>query len=96
MLPFGANGKIHWSPDGLHWHNVDDPKSRKVATPIFSAFYLPHDPLSGTPVTREEPDEIWGLETRKTRNDSPRDWGIVRGTSTFNPVAKNSSKRVRK
>jgi hypothetical protein len=92
MLPFGANGKIHWSPDGLHWHNVDDPKSRKVATPIFSAFYLPHDPLSGSPVTREEPDEIWGLETRKTRNDSPRDWGIVRGTSTFNPAVKGKRK----
>jgi len=88
MLPFGANGKIHWSPDGLHWHNVDDPASRKIKTPIYSAFYLPHDPLSGTPVTRDEPDEFWGLETRTTKNDSPRDWGIFRGTATFNPAVK--------
>jgi len=92
MLPFGANGKIHWSPDGLHWHNVDNPASRRIKTPVFSGFYLPHDPLSGTPVTREEPDEIWGLETRRTRNDSPRDWSIIRGTATFNPVTKKKNK----
>ena len=89
---FGTKGKIHWSPDGLHWRNVDDPKSRKIETPIFSAFYLPHDPLSGTPVTREEPDEIWGLETRQTKNSNPRDWSIVRGTVTFNPAVKGKSK----
>lgn len=92
MLPFGANGKIHWSPDGLHWHNVDDPESRGIKTPVFSGFYLPHDPLSGKPVTREEPDQIWGLETRRTRNASPRDWGIVRGTVSFNPVVVGKKK----
>jgi hypothetical protein len=92
MLPFGANGKIHWSPDGLHWHNVDDPASRGINTPVYSAFYLPHDPLSGTPVTREEPDEIWGLETKKAGNNSPRAWSIVRGTATFNPAVKGKGK----
>jgi hypothetical protein len=92
MLPFGAKGKIHWSPDGLHWHNVDDPASRRINTPIYSAFYLPHDPLSGTPVTREEPDQFWGLETRQSKNANPRDWSIVRGTATFNPPVKRKRK----
>lgn len=92
MLPFEAKGKIHWSPDGLHWHNVDDPASRGVKTPIFSAFYLPNDPLSGAPVTQEEPDEFWGLETRQTKNANPRDWSIVRGTVTFNPAVKSKGK----
>jgi len=89
MLPFGAKGKIHWSPDGLHWHNVDDPASRGIEMPIFSAFYLPNDPLCGILVTRNEPDEIWGLETRRTKNVNPRDWKILRGTLFFNPVDYN-------
>ncbi len=88
MLPFVTAGPIHWSPDGLHWHNVDDPASRGIKTPIYSAFYLPHDPLSGDPQASREPDEFWGLETRQTSNKNPRDWKIFRGTITFNP-AKN-------
>jgi len=91
MLPFGydlAEGRIHWSPDGLHFHNVDDPLSRGIKTPIFSSLYLPYDPLSGDPVTDKEPDQLWGLETRQTPNTNPVDWKLFRGTITFNPVRK--------
>ncbi|MFC2112668.1 hypothetical protein ACFLTA_05310 [Bacteroidota bacterium] len=92
MLAFGTGGKIHWSPDGIHFINVDDPVSRGIDTPIFSAFYLPHDPLSGDPVSDREPDEFWGLETRRTPGRNPRDWKIFRGTVTFNPVVKDENK----
>ena len=91
MLPFGydlSEGRIHWSPDGLHFANVDDPVSRGIKTPIFSSLYVPYDPLSGDPVTNKEPDELWGLETKQTTNTNPVDWRIVRGTITFNPVRK--------
>jgi len=85
MLPFGnARGRIHWSPDGLHWHNVDDPLSRGVTTPLFSAFYLPHDPLCGDPVTDKEPHIIWGLDTRIVFTGKPRDHDIFRSTVQFN------------
>ncbi len=92
MLPFLTGGKIHWSPDGLHWHNVDDPATRGITTPIFSGFYLPHDPLSGTPVTSEEPDEFWGIETRLTENYIPIDWSVFWGKVTFNPVVEPEEK----
>ena len=92
MLPFGMGGGIHWSPDGLHWHNVDNPASRGIKSPLFSAFYLPNDPLCGDPTNKKEPDIIWGLETRTTKNTNPRDWSIFRGTVTFNEVRKNENK----
>ncbi len=91
LMPFGydlTEGRIDWSPDGLHFHEVDDPVSRGVKTPVFSSLYLPYDPLSGDPVTDKEPDQLWGLETRQTPNNNPVDWRLVRGTLTFNPVRK--------
>jgi len=91
LMPFGydlSEGRIHWSPDGLHFHNVDDPVSRGIKTPVFSSLYLPNDPLCGDPVTDKEPDQFWGLETRQTANSNPVDWKLFRGTLTFNPVRK--------
>jgi len=91
LMPFGydlTEGRIHWSPDGLHFHNVDDPVSRGIKTPVFSSLYLPHDPLCGDPVTDKEPDQFWGLETRQTANSNPVDWKLFRGTLTFNPARK--------
>ena len=91
LMPFGydlSEGRIHWSPDGLHFHNVDDPVSRGIKTPVFSSLYLPHDPLCGDPVTDKEPDQFWGLETRQTANSNPVDWKLFRGTLTFNPARK--------
>ena len=91
MMPFGydlAEGRIHRSPDGLHFHNVDDPVSRGIKTPIVSSLCLPYDPLCGNPVTDKEPDQLWGLETRQTPNDNPVDWRLVRETITFNPFRK--------
>ena len=87
MLPFGydlTEGRIHWSPDGLHFHNVDAPLDREIKSPIFSSFYLPNDPLSGTVVTDKEPDEIWGLETKQAEN--AQDWKLVHGTVKFNSI----------
>jgi len=89
VLPFSSQ-VIHWSPDGIHFYNVytpDGPGAPKV--PMLSAFYLPHDPLCGEPVTDQEPDEIWGLETRSfpmPKKGEPRDWNIIRSTVKFNPV----------
>jgi hypothetical protein len=91
MMPFGydlSEGRIHWSPDGIHFHNVDDPLSRGIKTPVFSSLYLPQDPLSGDPVTDGEPDQFWGLETRQTDHTNPVDWKLMHGTITFNPVRK--------
>ena len=92
MLAFGTGGKIHLSPDGTHFINVDDPASRGIKTPRFSAFYLPHDPLSGDPVSDHEPNEFWGLETRRQTGTNPRNWNILRGTVIFNPVEKDERK----
>ena len=91
LMPFGydlTEGRIYWSPDGLHFHEVDDPVSRGVKTPVFSSLYLPYDPLSGDPMADKEPDQLWGLETRQTPNNKPVDWKLFRGTLTFNPVRK--------
>ena len=89
MQPFGNGGHlIHWSPDGLHWHNVDEPRLRGVATPLLNALYLPHDPLSGETVTDKEPHGFWGLETH-AGNWKPgeiRRWNIIRSTVEFNEV----------
>ena len=87
MLPFSnGGGRIHWSPDGLHWHNVDDPISRGITTPKYSAFYLPHDPLSGDPVTQKESHIIWGLDTRTVFKGPPKDFDLFRSTVEFNEV----------
>ena len=92
MLPFEypTSGLVHWSPDGIHFHNVDDPISRGVYPPTFGALYLPYDPLCGDPVTDKEPDELWGLEPKMTRGKRDKDgtwtWPLVRGTLTFNPA----------
>lgn len=90
VLPF-RSGKIHWSPDGVRFTNVYTPeKPGGYKAPLFSAFYLPHDPLSGDPVTDVEPDEFWGLETRQYGPVpvAERNWSLIRGTVTFNPVSK--------
>jgi hypothetical protein len=91
MQPFGNGGHlIHWSPDGLHWHTVDDPRSRGVATPILSALYLPHDPLSGEPVTDKEPHIFWGLETDPKKEGGVNRYNIIRSTVEFNEVNKSA------
>jgi len=90
MLPFEypTTGHVHWSPDGVHFQNVDDPKSRGITMPTFGSLYLPHDPLCGDPVTDKEPDELWGLEPKITPGQKVPEatWPLVRGTLTFNPV----------
>ncbi len=95
LFPF-RGGKVHWSPDGLHFINVYTPVGNNgFKSSLFSAFYLPNDPLSGDPVTNVEPDVFWGLETRQygPKPASERNWDLFRGTITFNPVkkAKNTS-----
>jgi hypothetical protein len=95
VLPF-RGGKIHWSPDGVHFTNVYTPRQGGFNAPLFSSFYLPNDPLSGDPVTQEEPDVIWGLETRQygPKPVEERDWDLFRGTISFNPVKKTKIKNT--
>ncbi len=91
MIAFGEGfGKIHWSPDGLHFKNVDDPKSRGIVSPYYSSLYIPYDPLCGDPVTNKEPDELWGLEPKINEGGKIQDavWPLVKGTLVFNPVRK--------
>jgi hypothetical protein len=91
MQPFGNGGHlIHWSPDGLHWHTVDDPRSRGVATPVLSALYLPHDPLSGEPVTDKEPHIFWGLETDPKKEGGVNRYNMVHSTVEFNEVNRSA------
>jgi hypothetical protein len=91
MQPFGNGGHlIHWSPDGLHWHTVDDPRSRGVTAPILSALYLPHDPLSGEPVTDKEPHTFWGLETDPKKEGGVNRYNMVHSAVEFNEVNKSA------
>ena len=92
LFPF--RGKIHWSPDGVHFANVYAPERQGFKVPLFSALYLPNDPLSGDPVTTVEPNVFWGLETRQygPKPASERNWDLFRGTITFNPVTKTKNR----
>jgi hypothetical protein len=51
---------------------------------------LPHDPLSGEPVTDKDPHIFWGLETDPKKEGGVNRYNIIRSTVEFNEANKSA------